>query len=167
MPYRERTCLQLLFTGSRLTKKIVTKDQIENEYPFKNLPDGYEGIYAPDNGIINVQLMLRTLSRLAKDYGAHARQHIEVTKLVPLKEHGEDIWRVDALSHGSEKVAFRGRKIIVTAGAYTNHVLKPSFGLKLKLDIWEMVASYFSVNAGPKGTVFPSRCYRDNINGNR
>lgn len=136
---------------------LVSKADIEKRWPFKNLPDNWEGVFAPDNGVINVPLMLRTLSRLAKDYGAHARQNIEVTKLVPVEEHGEKIWSVETLRHGTEKLSFRTRKVIVTSGAYTNHVLEPSFDLRLKLCIWEMVASYFSVNAGPNGTVFPSK----------
>lgn len=135
----------------------VTKDEIEQQYPFKNLPSYYKGVFAPDNGVINVPLMLRTLSRLAKDYGAHARQNIEVKKLVPEETTEGKIWKVEALRHQEEEISFRGRKIIVTTGAYTNHVLKPSFDLTLKLDIWEMTASYFSVNSGPNGTVFPSR----------
>lgn len=135
----------------------MKKCEIEDEYPFKNLPDGFEGIYAPDNGVINVPLLLRTLHRLAKDYGAHARQFVEVKKLVPSKadDGKEEIWTVEALEDG-KPVEYRARKIIIAMGAYTNHVTEPSFKLRLKLEIWEMVSSYFNINAGPNGTVFPS-----------
>ncbi|KAK9774571.1 putative FAD/NAD(P)-binding domain-containing protein [Seiridium cardinale] len=141
-------------------RKIVTKQEMESEYPFKDLPDTWEGIYAPDNGIINVPLLLRTLSRLAKDYGAHTQQYTEVKKLVPEEENDEDIWKVEARVNGDEVVSFRARKIIIAAGAYTNHILQPSFGIKLKLNIWEMVASYYTVNAGPNGTHFPSMWFQ-------
>jgi sarcosine oxidase/L-pipecolate oxidase len=134
----------------------VTKQEMENEYPFKNLPETWEGIFAPDNGVINVPLLLRTLARLAKDYGAHTQQYTEVRKLLPLKENGEDIWKVETRVNNEESVSFKARKIIIATGAYTNHVLQPSFNLKLKLNIWEMVASYYTVNAGPHGTHFPS-----------
>lgn len=129
---------------------------MENEYPFKNFPESWEGIYAPDNGVINVPLLVRTLARLAKDYGAHTQQYTEVRKIMPVKENDEDIWKVETRVNGDESVSFKGRKIIITAGAYTNHVVKPSFSSKLKLNIWEMVASYFTVNAGLNGTHFPS-----------
>lgn len=134
----------------------MTKQDIENEYPFKNLPDTWEGIYAPDNGVINVPLLVRTLSRLAKDYGAHTKQYTEVRKLVPIEDDGEDMWRVETRVNSEQPVSFRARKIIIAAGAYTNHVVQPSFNIKLKLNIWEMVASYYTVNAGPNGCVFPS-----------
>lgn len=39
---------------------------------------------------------------------------------------------------------------------YVNHVLKPSIGISLDIDIWEMVSSYFNAKAGPNGTIFPS-----------
>ncbi|KAK6062848.1 FAD dependent oxidoreductase [Seiridium cupressi] len=138
----------------------MTKQDMEREYPFKDLPDTWEGIYAPDNGIINVPLLLRTLSRLAKDYGAHTQQYTEVTKLVPKEENDEDIWKVEARVNGDEVVSFRARKITIAAGAYTNHILQPSFGIKLKLNIWEMVATYYTVNAGPNGTHFPSMWFQ-------
>ncbi|KID91843.1 amine oxidase (flavin-containing), partial [Metarhizium majus ARSEF 297] len=138
----------------------MTKQEMENEYPFKKLPEAWEGIFAPDNGVINVPLLVRTLARLAKDYGAHTQQYTEVKKLVPVKENGEDRWRVETRVNGDEAVLFRARKIIIAAGAYTNHVVQPSFNFKLKLNIWEMVASYFSVNAGPSGTLFPSMWFQ-------
>ncbi|KAI0908758.1 hypothetical protein F4823DRAFT_477945 [Ustulina deusta] len=47
----------------------LSHKEIENRYPFKDLPSEWIGLYAPDNGIINVQLLLRTLLSLAKDYG--------------------------------------------------------------------------------------------------
>ncbi|KAH6643228.1 hypothetical protein C7974DRAFT_387082 [Boeremia exigua] len=138
----------------------MTKQEMESEYPFKNLPEAWEGIFAPDNGIINVPLLLRTLARLAKDYGAQTQQYTEVRKLVPMEEDNEDIWRVDTRVNGDEAVSFKARKIIIAAGAYTNHVVQPSFGFKLKLNIWEMVASYFTVNSGPNGTHFPSMWFQ-------
>ena len=141
----------------------MTAEQIEKRYPFKHLPKEWIGLFAPDNGVINVALLLRTLSRLAKDYGAEAQQYVEIKALQP---HGQNNSNWKALGHrnGVEPVEFSGRKIVLTCGAYVNHVLEPSFGFKFDLNIWEMVASYFSVNPGPRGTVFPSkRCIEDNV----
>lgn len=139
----------------------MTVDQIEKKWPFKNLPrkegdEEWQGIFAPDNGVINVQLLLRTLSRLANHYGAHSRQQIQVTKLIPAKKDGKSIWTVKGNQTGKGEVDFMGRKIAITAGAYVNQILEPSFNLSLDLDIWEMTASYWNVSAGPNGTVFPS-----------
>lgn len=115
-------------------------------------------MFAPDNGVINVQLLLRTLSRLAKDYGAEAQQYVEVRSLRPHDEDGSG-WKAIGLKKETEPVEFSGKKVVLTCGAYVNHVLEPSFGFTFDLNIWEMVANYFSVNPGPGGTVFPSTCY--------
>ncbi len=60
-------------------------------YPFKNLPPEWMGLYAPDNGVISVQLLLRTLHGLAKDYGAEVKQHTEVEAVRPSAED-KSIW---------------------------------------------------------------------------
>ncbi|KAF5629873.1 sarcosine oxidase [Fusarium sp. NRRL 25303] len=134
--------------------KELTVEQIEEQYPFKNLDPKWIGLFAPDNGVINVQLLLRTLYGLAKDYGAQAKQHTQVKQLRPL-DSDKSIWEVHAMVHDKE-VKYLTKKIIITSGAYVNHVLKPSFSIGLRLEIWEMVATYFNTNPGPNGTIFPT-----------
>lgn len=133
----------------------VSAAKIEAQYPFKNLNPNWTGVYAPDNGVINVQQLLRSLLSLAKDYGAQAKQHTAVKKIVPSKEDSS-IWHVHTLSHSQSSAVYSTKKIVITCGSYVNHVLKPSFDVSLDLQIWEMVASYFNANAGPSGTIFPS-----------
>lgn len=136
---------------------MVNVKEIEEKWPFKNLKKDWRGVWAPDNGVINVPLLLRTLSRLAKDYGAHTRQQVKVER-VERPEHKEDNWwNVVTQKTGGGTDTYRGRKIVMTSGAYTNQVLKQSFDLTLNIEIWEMVANYFNVNAGPRGTIFPSK----------
>jgi len=95
---------------------------------------------------------------LAKDYGAEAKQHTRVEKICSSKlDDDSTIWEVHALRHDKDKIVYKTRKIIIASGAYVNHVLKSSFGISLKICIWEMVASYFNCNAGPDGTIFPSK----------
>jgi sarcosine oxidase / L-pipecolate oxidase len=138
----------------------VTAEEIEHRYPFKNLPPDWIGLFAPDNGVINVQLLLRTLLSLAKDYEAEAKQHVRVEAIRPSEVQGEStIWHVHAVGHEKDPLAYKAKKIIIAPGAYVNHVLQPSFDISLDLDIWEMVASYFNCNAGPNGTNVPSKLY--------
>lgn len=133
----------------------MNADEIEDRYPFKDLLANWAGLYAPDNGIINVQLLLRTLLRLAKGYGAEARQHTHVKHIRP-SESDSSIWEVYTTPYNTDVAIVNAKKIILASGSYINHVLKSSFGISLDLDIWEMVASYFNCNAGPGGTIFPS-----------
>ncbi|KAI0410482.1 hypothetical protein F5X98DRAFT_385563 [Xylaria grammica] len=137
----------------------VTAKEIENRYPFKDLPAEWIGLHAPDNGIINVQLLLRTLLSLAKDYGARAEQHTDVKCIYPC-ESDSSIWEVHTIRHNTRASVFKAKKVVITLGSYVNHVLGPSFGISLDLDIWEMVASYFNCNAGPNGTMFPSMWFQ-------
>lgn len=37
-----------------LKYRKLTAEEIMNEYPFKDLPKHYVGVFAPDNGCINV-----------------------------------------------------------------------------------------------------------------
>jgi sarcosine oxidase / L-pipecolate oxidase len=134
----------------------VTAAEIEKRYPFTNLPDKWEGVLAPDNGIIDVQLLVRTLLRLARDYGARAQQNVEVKSMSFGKHQGQEVWTLKAAKADSSSVEYYGEKIVITPGAYANHVLKPSFEFSLDLDIWEMVATYFNISAGPQASIFPS-----------
>lgn len=136
----------------------MTKAEIEKSYPFKNLPDDFEGVFAPDNGIINVPLLLRTLSRLAQSYGARLLANTTVHKVRPhtMPKPLRHVWKVETTSADGSPRTFIADKLVLACGAYVNDILVPSFNFHLKLDIWEMVASYFGCNPGPKGTVFPS-----------
>ncbi|KAK3985460.1 hypothetical protein QBC44DRAFT_335047 [Cladorrhinum sp. PSN332] len=141
-----------------MTFEKLTVDKIEKRWPFKNLPSHFEGLYAPDNGVINVPLLLRTLLRLAKDYDADAKQHTQVKSVQ--YDTNTNTWNVSGVHHGKTGVAYHASKIIIASGAYVNHILKPSFGVQLDLDIWEMTSSYFNTNAGPRGTIFPSMWFQ-------
>ncbi|KAF3256432.1 hypothetical protein TWF192_001857 [Orbilia oligospora] len=149
----------LLNFGDKDFGENSPEEEIEKRYPFKDLPANWVGIYAPDNGVINVQLLLRTLLSLAKDYGAETKQNTQV-KEIRLSESDSNIWEVHTIRHEKDPVVFKAKKIVIASGAYVNHVLKPSYGISLDLCIWEMVANYFNCNAGPNGTIFPSMWFQ-------
>ncbi|KAH8429055.1 uncharacterized protein LDX57_006725 [Aspergillus melleus] len=134
---------------------VYTKSDIEKSYPFTNLPDNYIGIYAPDNGVINIPLLLRTLHRLARQNGAHMHGNTRAEKLQP-HEKGQG-WRISAVQQG-RRITYHAKKIVLACGAYINHILRASFGIQLRLQIWEMAGSYFSVDPGggnDQGTEIP------------
>ncbi|KAI1214155.1 uncharacterized protein F4807DRAFT_406927 [Annulohypoxylon truncatum] len=139
--------------------KEWTAKEIEARYPFKNLPAEWTGLYAYDNGIINVQRLLRTLLSLAKAYGAEARQNTQVKRICP-PERGNSTWKVHTNSAETNYTVIEAKKIIIASGSYINDILKPSFDISLDLDIWEMAVSYFNCKAGPGGTIFPSMWYQ-------
>lgn len=131
----------------------LTAQQIQAEYPFTNLPSDFVGIFAPDNGCINVPLVLRTLYRLALANGAKMKSHAPVTEL-KVQDNG-----VTVVVDDGEPQTFTARKCIIASGAYTNHVLDQT-QVQLNLSIWEMVYEYYAADPGPNGTYFPSMWFQ-------
>lgn len=60
----------------------------------------------------------------------------------------------------------KGKRGIITCGAYTNEILKP-LNIQLDLNIWEMVYGYYATDPGPQATLFPSIWFQflDNTDG--
>jgi sarcosine oxidase/L-pipecolate oxidase len=137
----------------KMPYRVMSAKEIQAEYPFRGLPQSFQGVYAPDNGCIDVPLVLRSLYRLATDYGATIRPHCRVTEL--RVEPDRVIVATD--TEGLRSVT--ASTCILAAGAYTNHVLATT-GLELDLSIWEMVYEYYAASPGPGGTYFPSMWFQ-------
>jgi sarcosine oxidase/L-pipecolate oxidase len=136
-----------------LPYQILKPAQIMQRYPFRDLPANFVGVFAPDNGCINVPLLLRSLYRLAQSYGAKLQAHAEV-KDFKLGEGG-----VSVTFDNGEIETVTASKCIVTPGAYVNDVLK-GIGIQIDLNIWEMVYEYYATDPGPRGTLFPSMWFQ-------
>lgn len=135
-----------------MSYRTLTVDEIEAEYPLHDLPRNFVGIFAPDNGCINVPLVLRSLYRLAQGYGATLRSHARVTRLTT----GSDGVTV---SVEGDPEPYTADKVILASGAYTNQVLAGT-GVELNLSIWEMVYEYYAADPGPGGVYFPSMWFQ-------
>jgi sarcosine oxidase/L-pipecolate oxidase len=136
-----------------LSYRILTVDQIMQQYPFRELPSNFIGVFAPDNGCINVPLLLRSLYRLAQSYGAKLVAHAVVQDLI-LAEDGVSV----TFDAGGSRV-IKARKCILAPGAYINRILK-NIGIQLDLNIWEMAYEYYATDPGPTGTLFPSMWFQ-------
>lgn len=136
-----------------LRYKILTSKQIMEHYPFRKLPSNFVGVFAPDNGCINVPLLLRTLHRLAQSYGAKLLPHAQLMDF----ELSENSVNIEFNAGGSERVT--ASKCILAPGAYINQILK-CIGIQIDLNIWEMVSAYYATDPGPQGTLFPSMWFQ-------
>jgi sarcosine oxidase/L-pipecolate oxidase len=136
-----------------LSYKILTAAQIMQQYPFQKLPSEFVGFFAPDNGCINVPLLLRSLHRLAQAYGAKLVANAQVRDF---EVHENS---VSVTFDNGERQTVTASKCILTPGAYVNGILK-SVGLQIDLNIWEMVYEYYATNPGPQGTLFPSMWFQ-------
>ncbi|MGD1059733.1 MAG: FAD-dependent oxidoreductase [Solirubrobacteraceae bacterium] len=135
--------------------RTMTAKEIQSEYPLEGLPSSFVGVFAPDNGCINVPRVLRVLHRLARAHGATLRSNTAVTDL----GLSPDLVKVSIKeSNGTERVV-TGERCILAAGAYTNRLLR-SFGLALRLQIWEMVYAYYATDPESGNGHFPSMWFQ-------
>jgi sarcosine oxidase / L-pipecolate oxidase len=127
---------------------ILDRDGVQERLPFQNLPDNWKGVDMPDNGCINVPLLLRTLHRLCQAHGADLFDYATVKQITRDFSSGYPSarWKVSGEMRSPKGVSANARefyfvtdKIAITSGAYVNHVLYPSFGFTLDVNIWEMV----------------------------
>ena len=123
----------------------LTRDEIEKENPFKELPEKWIGLDIADNGVINVSLLLRKLFEMSKALGVDLVQYADA-KMIASDTDTKDKWLVSGLlgspqgeSIAPEQFQVLTTKIAITSGAYVNHILAPSFRFKLDITIWEMV----------------------------
>ena len=136
-----------------LPYKILTAEEIMRQYPFQKLPSNFVGVFAPDNGCINVPLLLRSLYRLAQAYGAQLQSHSKVLDF----QVNEDA--VSVTYDNGETQTVTATKCILAPGAYINDILK-SVDITIDLNIWEMVYEYYATDPGPRGTLFPSMWFQ-------
>ncbi|RDI37590.1 FAD-dependent oxidoreductase [Aquicella lusitana] len=119
--------------GHRCIK--YTKKQLEERFPFKDLPDNYYGVYHENNAVIDVKLLLKTLVSLNAKYG------------VALNEN-EPVTEVKADANGvmvkSTTNTYFAKKVIVTPGPYINEFVG-QFGFQLNILFWEMAFAYYKI----------------------
>jgi len=144
----------------------LTVDQIQEQFPFHDLPPNYQGLWAPDNGCINVSEMLRQLVRLCKKHGVEIRQWAKVVALDTSNENKVNVHAIvgeEDITKGAYEI-FSAKKSIMTAGAYSNQILDASFNFKLDVDIWEMVYSYYAVDSTLEYPATPG-AHKDTVEG--
>ncbi len=113
----------------------LTSKEIQEQYPFKNLPSEYYGLYQANGGTINVGAVLRGLFTLAQKSGATLRELEPVVNVAsgPI-----------GVTVNTNKGTYTANKVIVCAGAYVNEVLQ-SLNVRIRLEVWEMTYAYYQV----------------------
>lgn len=137
----------------KMSYRILSAKEIMERYPFKDLPSSFIGVFAPDNGCINVPQVLRSLYYLDSALGVKLVANTSVHEIT-LTDDG-----VTVHADLGTTQAVTARRCVLAAGAYTNHVLA-SLGLQLRLNIWEMVFEYYAAAPGPGGALFPSMWFQ-------
>ena len=128
---------QLNIPYTRLNAK-----EIENQFPFQNLPPTYNGFFQKEGGIIDLKASLQALYAICSEASnVDLKSQSPVTNIQSLS-NGKIIVSVD----GED---FETEKLVLTPGAYINDMLK-FFGLSIDIDIWEMSSAYYKKTADIK-----------------
>jgi sarcosine oxidase len=108
--------------------------EIMRRWPPFQLTDDIHGLFQPDGGIAMAARGNAAHVRLARDHGATLRDMAPVTDIRP----GAGEITVEA---GGE--TYRCRRLVITAGAWSNQALTP-FGLHLPLCVTQEQVTYFA-----------------------
>lgn len=135
----EGTLLAAVETLNELGKpyELLSKDDLERRYPFKNLPDHYLGIFQEDNATTDVKSSIRAAVRLCEMHGVEIRTGFRVTRLENSAKS------VTAVTEAGDAVT--ARRAIVAPGPYANELLEPNFGFSLNLTMWDMSSAYYRI----------------------
>ncbi|MCC5905986.1 MAG: FAD-dependent oxidoreductase [Balneolaceae bacterium] len=113
----------------------LTAGQIEEQFPFKNIPENYIGFFQKDGGIINLKATQEALFNICRNASnVDLCDRTAVTNIESL-ETGEII-----VSTAGE--TYVSQKLVITPGAFINDILR-FFGLSVNIDIWEMSSAYY------------------------
>jgi len=120
--------------GKKYTR--LNKRQIEDRYPFKNLPDDFSGVYQEEAATIDVKETLQSLLRLNKINGVDIRTGERVVQMVS---------EANGVIVRSETRDYVAKKVILCPGSYVNELIYPSFGFKFNILLWEMCFAYYRI----------------------
>jgi len=121
--------------------ETLDADEIMRRWPPFRLTADIHGLYQSESGIAMAAKSNAAHQRLARAFGAVLREHAPVEAIAPLD--GEI-----ALHSGGEE--YRCRRLIITAGAWSNGALG-HLGLRLPLCVTQEQVTYF---ASPRLAVF-------------
>lgn len=113
----------------------LTGSQIKARFPQFEIDDSYDCVYQPVAGLVDAALANSVHIQLARGNGATILERCSVTKLE--KTSDGNMW-----VHTTKGV-FQCRRLIVTAGAWINHVLG-SIGVHIPITVTQEQVTYFA-----------------------
>jgi sarcosine oxidase len=108
--------------------------EIMRRWPPFRLSDQIQGLFQPESGIAMAARGNAAHQRMARAHGATLRDQAAVTGIIP--ENGE----ITVEAGGSR---YRCRRLVVTAGSWSNRALAP-FGTQLPLRVTQEQVTYFA-----------------------
>lgn len=121
----------LAAAGGRF-EQLVAPD-LARRFPQWRWRDGARGVYSPDAGVLNATRCVLAMTALAASRGADVRER------EPAREVRPDGGAVEVIT---DKGVYRGRRLIVTAGAWVNRITR-RLGVELPVRITQEQVVYF------------------------
>ncbi|XP_077861768.1 monomeric sarcosine oxidase-like [Saccoglossus kowalevskii] len=116
--------------------ELLNGNEIRQRFPQFQTDSNVIGLYDKNSGLVDAAMANATHIQLARKHGATIRENCKVEKIEKDKDG------VHALVYTNQGV-FRCRRIIVTAGAWSNHVLG-SVGIHIPLTVTQEQVTYLA-----------------------
>ncbi|HEY4648955.1 MAG TPA: N-methyl-L-tryptophan oxidase [Gemmatimonadales bacterium] len=114
--------------------ETLDAEEIMRRWPSFRLTDDIHGLYQPESGIVMAARANAAHQRMARAHGAQLRERVRVSDIY--EDGGEIVLEVDGAAH-------RCRKLIITAGAWSNQALA-FFDMRLPLTVTQEQVTYFA-----------------------
>jgi monomeric sarcosine oxidase len=114
--------------------ETLDAQEIMRRWPAFRLSDDIQGLYQEQSGIAMAARANAAHQRLARARGATLREGVTIKSIVPLD--GE-------IELELEDMRVRCRRLVITAGAWSNRILA-AFGVKLPLAVTQEQVTYFA-----------------------
>jgi len=115
--------------------ELLTNKELHKRWPQFRIPDNVEAVYTADTGIVHAGKSVATMQHLARFRGAILKESTRVDRLLP-----------QAASKGVILETSRGQyhvdKVILTADAWTNDLLRP-IGAGIPLQVSQEQVTYY------------------------
>ena len=112
----------------------LSADEIMYRWPQFHLPDGVRGLYQADSGLVDARRANWVHVALARRHGATIREHMAVRALRSM-EHAVEVITDDE--------TFTARRVVLTAGAWSNSLLQ-TLGVTWPLTVTQEQVTYFA-----------------------
>ncbi|KAI3468409.1 hypothetical protein Pfo_025072 [Paulownia fortunei] len=126
--------------------RVLNQEEVFEEFSgMFQLPEDWIGVVTQHGGVIKPTKAVSMFQALALRNGAVLKDNAEV---INIKKDGETN-EIVVFTGDDEK--FRGRKCVITAGAWTRKLIKKVRGLVLPIQPLETTVHYWKINEGHEG----------------
>lgn len=119
--------------ANNIPYELLDSEEARRRWPQFSIPSNVDTVYTADSGIVHAGRSTSALQYQARAHGAILKEHTRVDRIIP-DQRGVII--------ETSKERFSANKIILTADAWINKLLKP-LGTEIPLSVMQEQITYF------------------------